>query len=86
MGRAKPQYQLFPAGVAIAWDRKPAHLTTLELFRVAAWKSAKSLALLTLNTETAIAERTAAGDARRRALARPFHGWTRRRCGLGRLA
>lgn len=57
--RTKPKYQLFPTEVAAAWDRDPACLTPLELFRVAAWKSAKSLAPLTLNTEADIAERTA---------------------------
>lgn len=35
-------------------------LSALQMFRVAAWKSARGLASLTLNTEDAIASRTAA--------------------------
>jgi hypothetical protein len=40
------------------WRR--GRLTALEMFRVAAWKSAQGLASLTLNTEDAIASRTGA--------------------------
>lgn len=40
------------------WTR--GHFSALELFRLAAWKSAQGLASLTLNTEEAIACRTSA--------------------------
>jgi hypothetical protein len=40
------------------WER--GRFSALEMFRVAAWKSARGLASLTLNTEDAIASRTAA--------------------------
>ena len=50
-------YQRRPDEVADeAWQR--GYLTALELFRVAAWKSAKALAQLTLNSESDIKRTT----------------------------
>jgi hypothetical protein len=58
---ARPRYQIPPVEIAdVAWARTSPHLTALELFRVAAWKSAKGLAWLALNTEDEIRDRTTA--------------------------
>ena len=51
------QYQIRPEDVAeLAWDR--GYLKAWGLFRVAAWKSAKGLAPLCLNTEEDIEQRS----------------------------
>jgi hypothetical protein len=69
------QYQNRPDSIAaLAWHR--GHLKARELFRVAAWKSAKELAPVCLNTEEDIEQRTrstmAAIVSLRRAIAVPL--------------
>lgn len=61
MTRSRPDYQLPPPPelVAAAWERK--HLRALDLFRIGAWKSAKGLGLLSLNSEDEI--HTVTGEA-----------------------
>jgi len=57
---SKPAYQTEPDAEfsRAIWDR--GHLTPLEFFRVAAWKSAKGLASLSLNSEQEFTTATAA--------------------------
>jgi hypothetical protein len=51
------RYQVRPDYIAnIAWER--GYLNTLELFRIAAWKTGQGLGSLTLNSEEDIKDRT----------------------------
>lgn len=63
MARATPKYQLEPTDLRDEiWSQ--GHIKPWQLLRVCAWKSAKGLAPLSLNSETEIIERTrAACDA-----------------------
>jgi len=55
--RSKPGYQVEPVGLRDGiWER--GYITAWELLRICAWKSAKGVALLSLNAEAEIEERT----------------------------
>jgi hypothetical protein len=54
---SRPEYQTEPTWLAKdIWQR--GHITPWELLRISAWKSAKALAPISLNSEDAIIERT----------------------------
>ena len=55
---AKPRYQTEPTELTTSILQQ-GFITPLQLFRIVAWKSAKGMANLTLNSEIEIRERTA---------------------------
>lgn len=58
MPRTRPQYQAEPSSDMRASIWAAGEIAPLELFRIAAWKSARGLASLTLNTEAKIRDTT----------------------------
>ena len=56
-GRRRPDYQVEPTELADAAFAR-GYLTPLELFRIGAWKSARGLAWMSLNSEDEIRDRT----------------------------
>jgi hypothetical protein len=54
MARARPDYQHEPLDETRSTIWASGEITPLQLLRIAAWKSAKSLASLTMNSEQTI--------------------------------
>ena len=57
---SKPAYQAEPSDDFVQAIWKRGRITPLEFFRIAAWKSAKGLASLSLNSEAVFAQSTSA--------------------------